>query len=108
MTFDYAAAAARYKFKLGPITGVCVARLMPYDNVSVEVMLKTLERDTGKPLTIGETEVIVAFEATRMNDNLFNLIVRRLFARVWQHEFNEGFMRDGVRILDPHVTTAAA
>ena len=36
------------------------------------------------------------------------LFVRHLFARAWQHEFNEGFMRDGVSIFDPHVTTAVA
>lgn len=98
-SFDVRAASERIRFKLGPLEGrVRVEYDAATDNCTVTATLRTLERDTGEPATVN-----TALPCRRPSsfEELLDLATL-VFRNLWDHEFDEGFMVDGVRHRDPH------
>lgn len=92
---EIVAEVARITFKLGPIMGRATARLAPDDAIEITARLRTFERDTSEPWMVSALERVVAHRVESAAH--VHHIVRAMFMRLWDYEFKQGLMVDGVR-----------
>ena len=99
---------ARFTFRVGNYRGRVFEE--PGPNVSpaeirLHARLTAPERD--KPEEMILIHQIETIPMPRSAEEL-SARVRLMFDGLWRHEFDEGFMVDGVRVRDPHANEDAA
>jgi hypothetical protein len=95
---------ARHTFRIGPIKGRAEARVAPYhDGYEIHTVISTFERDTGEFAEIHSVKYLDALAMHGITGNYIEMFVQDMYHRMWEHEFDEGFLVDGVRKYDPHV-----
>ena len=103
--YDPTADAARVTFRLGLYTGRLKVRISPYiDGLEFTLRMRAPDRDDPTKLT---TFYVIRTERVD-NADQFMALAQSMFKEAWRHEFNEGFMVDGVRVRDPHANEDAA